>query len=259
MGTQGLLFKYPATGARRDGAWRPHFAFVVLFSAMASALGGCSSSFSSPSWSSSSQAAVPVQPPPPQAASADDPRASIYPQRSLVQEFAGSTSPTAAADPSYAGYPSQPLITTSGSAQSPNMPHPPNSYTASAQPYTPGGQPAYAPPASNQKAYAAPAQQYAATPPPAPPAQATPHISGYPDQSLFDLFHGSTEPQAQTVPRPPGSYTPSAQPYSPPAQPAYGAPQAPAPAGATTAAASPPPEQPHISGYPTQSIGDIFR
>jgi hypothetical protein len=137
------------------------------------------------------------------------------------------------------------------------MPHPPGSYTASAQPYTPStGQPAYAP-APNQQAYAVPAPQYAA--PAAPPPEEQPHITGYPNQSITDFFRGSTQPQAQTVPHPPSSYTPSGQPYPSPNQPGYGTPQNAPPAGAATAAPPSSEPQPHVSGYPNQSITDVFR
>jgi hypothetical protein len=106
------------------------------------------------------------------------------------------------------------------------------------------------------------------------------HVSGYPDQSIADLFRGSTQPQS--VPRPPGTYTPSGQPYIPPqGQPTYdaAAPQTvPRPPSTYTPSGQPysPPGQPgaapspgaapptpadneqRVSGYPNQSITDIF-
>lgn len=83
----------------------------------------------------------------------------------------------------------------------------------------------------------------------------------YPKQSLVDLFKGSTS--TPSVPRPPSTYTPSAQPYTPPpGQPGYGAPpSSTAVAPATPTAAAPPPKpDPAMSGspYPQQSITDLF-
>jgi hypothetical protein len=109
-------------------------------------------------------------------------------------------------------------------------------------------------------------------PPQAPPPAGTPLrdsdqiASGYPypRQSLFDGFKGSSDSSnsAQAAaPRPPSTYTPSAQPYSPPGQPTNnpprGAPQAAAPP------AAPPPQASADQGgssypYPKQSLFDIF-
>jgi hypothetical protein len=101
---------------------------------------------------------------------------------------------------------------------------------------------------SQQKAGAASAQPAAAAPapaPPPPPAAAQRDYSDslpYPKQSLTDVFRGSTEPQTQTVPRPPTSYTPSGQPYTPQGQ-----------------AAAPAAQNPSDSlPYPQQSLFEVF-
>jgi hypothetical protein len=89
---------------------------------------------------------------------------------------------------------------------------------------------------------------------PAPPISDGVH----PNQSITDLFHDTPSPVSPNVPRPPSSYTPVGQPYSPPpGQPAYGASQAvatPTPAATTS---SPPPVSDGV--HPNQSITDLFR
>ena len=68
----------------------------------------------------------------------------------------------------------------------------------------------------------------------------------YPKQSLADVFRNSAQPQGQTMPRPPGTYTPSGQPYTPQAQ-----------AGGATAVAAAPPansDTPNLLAYPKQSL-----
>jgi hypothetical protein len=75
----------------------------------------------------------------------------------------------------------------------------------------------------------------------------------YPKQSLTDVFRGSTEPQTQTVPRPPSTYTASGQPYTPQGQAANGAPTG------GTAAAAPATQDPSNSlPYPKQSLFEVF-
>jgi len=124
----------------------------------------------------------------------------------------------------------------------------------------------------------APSQTAAVVPPPsapAPPAQpaAAPSASRttsapaastdgvvaspYPTVSLIDIFKEGTpsigSSSASNAPRPPTTYTPSGQPYSPPpsGQTAAAAPQsAPAPEPADNSA---------ISGYPSESLYDLFR
>ncbi len=138
-------------------------------------------------------------------------------------------------------------------------------------------------PAANQTAAAVPpppnvpvaaAGQPAYAPPPGPVAaapDATPDMLPYPKQSLFD-FRSSNEPQAVAMPHPPGSYTPSGQPYTPPPgqpytpppgqQPAYGAPAGAAPAGGQPVAAATPAVDTdptaHSGAYPSQSLFDLF-
>jgi hypothetical protein len=70
----------------------------------------------------------------------------------------------------------------------------------------------------------------------------------YPKQSLTDVFRGSTETQTQTVPRPPSTYTPSGQPYTP-GQAANGAAAAPPPASQNPSDSLP---------YPKQSLFEVF-
>ena len=115
-------------------------------------------------------------------------------------------------------------------SQAASVPPPPNASVA------PAGQP-YAPPPSQP---AAPAT--------APPAaqQDYSDLMPYPKQSLADVFRDSAQPQGQTIPRPPGTYTPSGQPYTPQAQ-----------AGGATAVAAAPPansDTSNLLAYPKQSL-----
>jgi len=72
----------------------------------------------------------------------------------------------------------------------------------------------------------------------------------YPKQSLTELFRDSTQPQGQTVPRPPSTYTSSGQPYTPQGQ----------AAGASAVAAAPPanPNPSDSLPYPKQSLFEVF-
>ncbi len=283
MGTQGLLGRAGCCKRNADRRRIAQMSVITAALAVAPLLTGCSS-FSSSSASApstnqtmavpppanaaapASASAAPAYPPPQaqQQASAGnsnsflnmfrdppsqdyDARASTYPQQSVTDLFKGSTDQRAAPDPSGAGYPLRPLV---GSQQA-NVPHPPSTYTPSQQPYVPAqpspayaapGQAAYAPPQPTQTAY---------TPPPAQPAPAGVGASNgypYPQQSLFEL-PGST--QTQNVPRPPTTYTPSGEPYTPPGG---------APAAAAPATPPPPPEQESVGGvYPQQSLSDLFK
>jgi hypothetical protein len=106
-----------------------------------------------------------------------------------------------------------------------------------------------------------PQSQAASVPPPpnasVAPATAAPaaqqaysDLIPYPKQSLADLFRDSTQPQDQTVPRPPSTYTPSGQPYTPQGQ----------AGGATAVAAAPPanPETSNMLAYPKQSLFEVM-
>jgi hypothetical protein len=217
-------------------------------------------------------------------------RASVYPQQSLADMFKASDSnqrpdpsgagyPQQALVPSGGGAPPQ---------QNAYVPHPPSTYTPSGQPYAPPpGQAGYAPPPATPQNYAAPpnpprsgqqssakpsaqqtyaarsgqqsppAQTAANSPPPPPPPTAAPAANReysdsmpYPKQSLADMFSGSTQSQAQSVPRPPSTYAPSGQPYTPQGQAASAAPAASAPPASADASSSGP--------YPKQSLFDIF-
>lgn len=127
---------------------------------------------------------------------ADDPRNTIYPNVSLMDIFTSESSRTPPDDPRNAVYPNVSLtdVFKSGSASTappPNVPHPPSTYTASGQPYSP---------AAGQTAAAAPAQPAPPVPPaqPAQPAQPSgtdTSPSVYPKQSLFDIF--KRDPQGQ--------------------------------------------------------------
>lgn len=192
------------------------------------------------------QAYAPAQPAPPpdQNSTAGSLRQSYV---NFLQAFRDPPEQEASAPPAYAA-------------------RPPSTYTPSQQPYVPPqgqpnyaqpsaqqnyapppGQPAYAP-RSGQQSYTAPAAQSAYA---APAASATaaaapaakPDASDslpYPKQSLTELFRDSTGPQGQTVPHPPGTYTPSGQPYSP------------------DAAAAPPADPSDSLPYPKRSLSDIF-
>jgi hypothetical protein len=94
-----------------------------------------------------------------------------------------------------------------------------------------------------------------------------PSLMPYPTENLFDYSFGSkstaespSQPdsrQAVAMPHPPGTYTPSAQPYSPPGQAAAGA-----PAGSTVAAQNGPPPPPasiDTGAYPNKSFLDLFK
>jgi hypothetical protein len=171
-----------------------------------------------------------------------------------------------------------PPATSAAPTQSAYVPRPPNTYTPSQQPYVPPqGQGAYSPPPqqnyaappaqqnyapqsqsgypprSAQQSYAPPPPAYSATAAAAPAAQRDYSDSlPYPKQSLVDAFRDSADPQNQTVPHPPSSYTPSGQPYSPQGQQANGARPPGAPA---VAAAPPPPPDPTDSlPYPKQTL-----
>ena len=122
----------------------------------------------------------------------------------------------------------------------------------------PQSQPASVPPPPNasvapagQQAYAPPPSQPAAPATAAPPAQQDySDLMPYPKQSLADVFRDSAQPQGQTVPRPPGTYTPSGQPYTPQAQ-----------AGGATAVAAAPPansDTSNLLAYPKQSLFEVM-
>ena len=192
MGTQGLRGRVSGSRACARGSQTRHALtavfFIVTSFTLLPALAGCSS-FSSSSSSAAQTAAVP--PPPnaavaaPSAPPADEAGTSAYPypKQSLVDVFRDGTD-------------------TAPPAQ--NVPRPPSTYTPSDQPYP-----------ANQPAYSAPVA--ASTAPPAPPPRPGDNAASgypYPKQSLMDLFKDSTDssPRVQNAPRPPSTYTPSAQP-----------------------------------------------
>jgi hypothetical protein len=120
-------------------------------------------------------------------------------------------------------------------SQAASVPPPPNVSVV------PGGQQAYVPPPSQP---AAPATT-------APAAQRDySDLMPYPKRSLVDEFRDSMQPQGQTVPHPPGTYTPSGQAYTPQEQ----------AAGAAAVAAAPPAnsDTSNLLAYPKQSLFDAM-
>ena len=201
MGTQGLSGR-TVFGGRGEG--RPFGRIVSLgvYLAIMPLVAGCSSS--SVPWfgSSNSQTAVP-------------PNASV----------------AAAGQPQYAAAPGQPGYaqqTQPGTAQ-------PATYAAAAAP------PAQAP-ASEQgatvgsfkssyvnflRAFRDPPEPDPSASPGYPSQRPDPSGAGYPQQSLMGSSNSANPPQQRAyVPHPPSTYSPSGQPYTPPAQPAYAPPPA---------------------------------
>ena len=172
MGIGGSLSAASAL-PHRPVADRGGFVWSVLIATMAAlVLPGCSAGTNTlspnqtagvPAPTPAGQAAAPAsQPSHAAAASAaqqDYSDSLPYPKESLTDLFRGSTQ-------------------TQAQSQTQTVPHPPNTYTASGQPYAPPGQQPYsAPPAPGASAAAAP---------PATP-DATDSLP-YPKQSLIDLF-----------------------------------------------------------------------
>jgi len=101
-------------------------------------------------------------------------------------------------------------------------------------------------------------------PPTALAAEAPPPSDGvHPNQTITDWLRTSSSPKpapgqapgstnVANVPHPPNSYTPSGQPYTPSAPPAYGEPQ-----NASDASIASDTESDGV--HPTQSISDLFR
>ena len=263
MGTQGLSGR-TVFGGRGEG--RPFGRIVSLgvYLAIMPLVAGCSSS--SVPWfgSSNSQTAVP-------------PNASV----------------AAAGQPQYAAAPGQPGYaqqTQPGTAQ-------PATYAAAAAP------PAQAP-ASEQgatvgsfkssyvnflRAFRDPPEPDPSASPGYPSQRPDPSGAGYPQQSLMGSSNSANPPQQRAyVPHPPSTYSPSGQPYTPPAQPAYAPPPAQqnyaapsaqpayAPRPGQQSYAAPPAQQAYsapaaaaapaaqsdysdLLPYPKQSLADVFR
>lgn len=157
--------------ARRRGRERVP---TLLCLALIPALAGCSSfSSSSPAAANSSPATYQTAGTAadgsiPHAAPASDPPSlySPYPSRSLVEVFSDSSSPPAA---------------TGALAPAQGIPHPPNTYTASAPPYQLNP--------TSYNASASPAVAAAPAPPAVQDSAAQPvPVSPYPQQSLSDIF-----------------------------------------------------------------------
>ena len=148
----------------------------------------------------------------------------------------------------YAPPPAQPNYTTPAGQQGFGSRPGPQSYAA---PPAPPPRSAYtAPPPAPTTAAAAP-----------PASQDYTDLMPYPKQTLGDFFRGSSsgtqaQTSAQTMPRPPSTYTPSGQPYTPPQAEAPGAPPPPN----ATAAAAPPasPDPTDNMPYPKQTLFDAI-
>jgi hypothetical protein len=199
-----------------------------------------------------------------------DPAGAGYPQQALVPAGGGGASPP----PQQNAYVPHPPSTYTPSGQPYTPPPGQSGYApppATPQNYVPppanparSGQQSSAKPPTQQTVAARSKQQKAAAQtansaqPPAPPAASAPAVAAppaaaasrdysdslpYPKQSLADVFSGSTESQAQSVPRPPSTYAPQGQ----------------AASGAPAAAAPPPAADPASAGpYPKQSLFEVF-
>lgn len=193
-----------------------------------------------------------------------DPGGAGYPQQSLIRS-SGTANPPPPQQNAYVPHPPSTYVP-SGQPYAPPQGQPAYTPPAGQQNYAPppaqpanasrpGQQSSAAPPAKQAKAARASSQQSAAAPPPAQPAYAAPAAAPppaapaaqqdysdslpYPKQSLADVFRGSTEPQGQSVPRPPSSYTPQ---------------------GASGGAAAAPASQNPTDSlpYPKQSLFEVF-
>ncbi len=167
----GALLSAASALPRRPVAVRGAFVWSVLIATMATlVLASCSAGTNT--LSPNQTAGVPAPTPAGQAAAAasqpsytaaasaaqqDYSDSLPYPKESLADLFRGSTQ-------------------TQAQSQTQTVPHPPSTYTASGQPYTPPGQQTYPP---------SPGASAAAAPPATPdPTDSLP----YPKQSLIDLF-----------------------------------------------------------------------
>jgi len=196
-----------------------------------------------------------------------DPAGAGYPQQALVPSGGGGASPPPQQN-AYVPHPpstytpsGQPYTPPPGQSGYAPPPATPQNYVAPPPNPARSGQQSSAKPPSQQTVAArskqkkAPQQTANSAPPPAAPAAPAPAAAAptasrdysdslpYPKQSLADVFSGSTESQAQSVPRPPSTYTPQGQA-------AYGTP---------AAAAPPPAADPASAGpYPKQSLFEVF-
>jgi hypothetical protein len=284
MGTQGLGTSAPIARWAAGKSRRLRLT-AVISSLMVPALAGCSSNFSWPIWSSNpppSQAAV-VGPPPgsmapaAQSANAAPPPAATAaappPQQggnvgsltdsyvSFLEMFRDHPQPSPApAPPQYAAapppqYSAAPQPQSSASTAPGQIAAPKSAGYASNSPAPQPAQPRTAPPASSaQNPPVAPPSSYAPKPAATPTTSTDdPRNKVYPTVSILDLFKDGTpgSTSAPNVPHPPSTYTPSGQPYSPPA----------GQAAATTAApaAEPADANPAASAYPKESLVDFFK
>jgi len=265
MGTQGLSGR-TVFGGRGEG--RPFGRIVLLgvYLAIMPLVAGCSSS--SVPWfgSSNSQTAVP---PPPNA------------------PVAAAGQPQYAAAPGQPGYAQQAQPGTAQPATYAAATPPPAQAPASEQGATVG---------SFKSSYVNFLQAFRDPPEPDPSAspgypsqRPDPSGAGYPQQSLVGSSNSANPPQQRAyVPHPPSTYSPSGQPYTPPAQPAYAPPPAQqnyaapsaqpayAPRPGQQSYAAPPAQQAYSAPaaaaapaaqsdysdslpYPKQSLADVFR
>jgi hypothetical protein len=219
---------------------------------------------------------APPPPPPPQSYPPQAPQTYAPPPRTsaVPQQPAYSAPPqTYAAPQQQSAYSAPPRYAATAAASPPPAEYNPTSGVYPQQSITDLFRDSTESPANAQPSAAPPAYgaqpRYAASAPAAPPGEYNPTSGVYPRQSITDLFRGSTESPAsaqpsaaqQAMPHPPSTYTPSAQPYTPPpGQQAYGQ-----PAGAPQPAPQPPPQaqqaaagDPSLLPYPKQNIFDIF-
>lgn len=224
MGMQGFYSRAERRRRAAQGHRAPLHAAVFSFFLLI-ALAGCSANSS---WSSRSSQSSALPPPTPAVAGATSSTAESaavpgYPQQSLVDFFkqdaastpaqtlapsaAGTQTTTESPEASSSPYPRQTIFSafqSSGTEQAPNMPHPPTTYTPSAQPYVPPqGQPTYSAAAPQSaprpsSTYTPSGQPYS---PPGQPAARAPQgsapqadtgdeqqVPGYPSQSISDIF-----------------------------------------------------------------------
>lgn len=215
MGTLGSCNR---TGARKRVARQTRRFSYIMFPPVSGLLLACCSSVATLSPGPNQPVAVAPPPNYATAAAAQPPSATLatneaaaagypYPRQSVVDYFkedsqaasvAPAGTPVSGADQSGATgnypYPKQSLtdyFKGSTSPQIANVPHPPSTYTASGQPYTPPpSQPAYGVPAGAVPPAAA---QPAAAPQPSNNSNAS--TGAYPSQSLFDLFSNKSSTQ----------------------------------------------------------------
>lgn len=286
MGTQGLSGR-TVFGGRGEGRSFGRMVSLGVYLAIMPLVAGCSSS--SVPWfgSSNSQTAVPPPPNAPVAAAGQPQYAGAPGQPGYAQQAQpGTAQPAtyAAAAPPPAQAPASEQGATVGSFKS--------SYVNFLQAFRDPPEPD----PSASPGYDARASIYPQRPltdsfkgTSDPSQRPDPSGAGYPQQSLVGSSNSANPPQQRAyVPHPPSTYSPSGQPYTPPAQPAYAPPPAQqnyaapsaqpayAPRPGQQSYAAPPAQQAYSAPaaaaapaaqsdysdslpYPKQSLADVFR